>query len=245
MSSSGKRKKKPAQPQNKKVEQKEKVVLSTKAKAITAVIAAVAAILILLLALYLLTGNDNDKKTDTTEPTLSGGVDEVLDTDVLHHAEIDIEGYGVIYLELDETVAPQTVENFINLAKSGFYDGLTFHRIVNDFMMQGGDPNADGTGGSEETIPGEFEENGYKNPISHTRGTISMARSDDMNSASSQFFIMQADNTGLDGKYAAFGWVTAGMEVVDEICNAAVPINSNGLIAESEQPIIKSITIID
>ena len=158
-------------------------------------------------------------------------------------AVIDIADYGAITLELDGDSAPLTVANFVKLAKDGFYDGLTFHRIMDGFMMQGGDPKGNGTGGSEETIPGEFSANGYDNPISHTRGTISMARAQDPNSASSQFFICQADSTFLDGNYAAFGHVTEGMDVVDAICADAQPTDDNGTIPPEAQPIINSITI--
>ena len=158
-------------------------------------------------------------------------------------AVIDIADYGAITLELDGDSAPLTVANFVKLAKDGFYDGLTFHRIMDGFMMQGGDPKGNGTGGSEETIPGEFSANGYDNPISHTRGTISMARASDPNSASSQFFICQADSTFLDGNYAAFGHVTEGMGVVDAICADAQPTDDNGTIPPEAQPIINSITI--
>ncbi len=158
-------------------------------------------------------------------------------------AVIDIADYGAITLELDGDSAPLTVANFVKLAKDGFYDGLTFHRIMDGFMMQGGDPNGNGTGGSDETIPGEFSANGYDNPISHTRGTISMARAQDPNSASSQFFICQADSTFLDGSYAAFGRVTDGMDVVDAICADAQPTDDNGTIPPEAQPIINSITI--
>ena len=158
-------------------------------------------------------------------------------------AVIDIADYGAITLELDGDSAPLTVANFVKLAKDGFYDGLTFHRIMDGFMMQGGDPKGNGTGGSEETIPGEFSANGYDNPISHTRGTISMARAQDPNSASSQFFICQADSTFLDGNYAAFGHVTEGMDVVDSICADAQPTDDNGTIPPEAQPIINSITI--
>ena len=134
--------------------------------------------------------------------------------------------------------------NFVNLAQNGFYDGLTFHRIIDGFMMQGGDPNGDGTGGSDRNIVGEFSENGYDNTLSHTRGAISMARSNDYNSASSQFFIVHEDNTeSLDGKYAAFGYVTEGMDIVDEICESANPTDENGTIAAEDQPVINSITI--
>ena len=129
---------------------------------------------------------------------------------------------GVISVELDGDTAPITVQNFMDLANEGFYDGLTFHRIIDGFMIQGGDPNHNGTGGSEKTIKGEFSANGVENNISHTRGTISMARSSDMDSASSQFFIVQTDSTSLDGQYAGFGHVTSGMEIVDQICKDAV-----------------------
>ena len=135
--------------------------------------------------------------------------------------------------------------NFVNLAKDGFYDGLTFHRIISGFMIQGVDPNGDGTGGSEETIKGEFSENGVENDISHERGVISMARAQDMDSASSQFFIMHADADYLDGNYAAFGHVTEGMEVVDAICDSTPVTDNNGTVAKENQPVIESITIID
>ena len=160
-------------------------------------------------------------------------------------AVIDIADYGAITLELDGDSAPLTVASFVKLAKDGFYDGLTFHRIMDGFMMQGGDPKGNGTGGSEETIPGEFSANGYDNPISHTRGTISMARAQDPNSASSQFFICQADSTFLDGSYAAFGRVTDGMDVVDAICADAQPTDDNGTIPPEAQPVINSVTIQD
>lgn len=159
-------------------------------------------------------------------------------------AVIDIADYGKITVELDPDAAPATVENFVKLANEGFYDGLTFHRIMDGFMMQGGDPTRTGTGGSDETIVGEFAENGHTNPISHVRGVISMARSSDMNSASSQFFIVQSDSTFLDGQYAGFGHVTDGMEVVDAVAAAAEPIDDNGTIASDAQPVITSITIV-
>ena len=160
-------------------------------------------------------------------------------------AVIDIADYGAITLELDGDSAPLTVANFVKLAKDGFYDGLTFHRIMDGFMMQGGDPKGNGTGGSEENITGEFAGNGIENPISHSRGTISMARAQDPNSASSQFFICQADSTFLDGSYAAFGRVTDGMDVVDAICADAQPTDDNGTIPPEAQPVINSVTIQD
>ena len=135
-----------------------------------------------------------------------------------HHVEIQIKDYGTIKAELDADVAPISVSNFVSLAKSGFYDGLTFHRIISGFMIQGGDPKGDGTGGSDKNIKGEFSANGVENSISHVRGTISMARAREYDSASSQFFIVHQDSVYLDGQYAAFGKVTEGMEIVDQIC---------------------------
>ena len=154
-----------------------------------------------------------------------------------------MKDYGTITVKLDGKTAPITVQNFVDLAKSGFYDGLTFHRIMKGFMIQGGDPNANGTGGSDKTIKGEFKDNGVKNNIKHKRGVISMARSSDYDSASSQFFIMQEDNDSLDGQYAAFGHVIKGMKVVDKICEGADPMDDNGTIAESKQPVIKTIKV--
>ncbi|MBS5681482.1 MAG: peptidylprolyl isomerase [Clostridium sp.] len=162
-----------------------------------------------------------------------------------HHAEIVVKNYGTIALELDADVAPITVENFANLVNEGFYNGLTFHRIISGFMIQGGDPLGNGTGGSSKTIKGEFASNGVKNSISHVRGTISMARSSMPNSASSQFFIVHQDSTFLDGKYAAFGTVTSGMEVVDKICADTAVEDDNGTVAKNNQPVIEKITIID
>ena len=163
-----------------------------------------------------------------------------------HHAEIVIAEYGKLELELDADVAPITVTNFVNLAKKGFYYGLTFHRIMSGFMIQGGDPNGDGTGGSEETIKGEFKSNGIENTMSHKRGVISMARTqNDPDSASSQFFIVQADSDFLDGDYAAFGKVTAGMDIVDKICQSVQPIDNNGTVPADQQPKITAIKVID
>ncbi len=162
-----------------------------------------------------------------------------------HHAEIVVKNYGTIALELEAVVAPVTVENFANLVNEGFYNGLTFHRIISGFMIQGGDPLGNGTGGSSKTIKGEFASNGVKNSISHVRGTISMARSSMPNSASSQFFIVHQDSTFLDGQYAAFGTVTSGMEVVDKICADTAVEDDNGTVAKNNQPVIEKITMID
>ena len=163
----------------------------------------------------------------------------------LRHAEITVRDYGTIKLELDASVAPITVENFVKLAQSGFYDGLTFHRIMDGFMIQGGDPDGNGTGGSDEKIKGEFSKNGVPNPISHVKGVISMARSNDPDSASSQFFITVADSTFLDGSYAAFGRVTEGMEVAEKIAKDAKPVDNNGTIPADQQPVIEKIVITD
>ena len=151
----------------------------------------------------------------------------------------------VIKAELYPEIAPNTVNNFVSLVNKGFYDGLIFHRVISGFMIQGGDPNGDGTGGSEENIKGEFSNNGVDNDISHTRGTISMARASDPDSASSQFFIVQADSTFLDGDYAGFGHVTEGMDIVDKICEDAKPTDDNGTIPSDQQPVIEKITITD
>ncbi len=162
------------------------------------------------------------------------------------YADIIIEDYGTITVKLEPDSAPITVENFVKLAKEGFYDGLTFHRIISDFMMQGGDPKGNGSGGSGTTIKGEFVANGVDNELTHTRGAISMARSSQYDSASSQFFIVHQTNaktTALDGKYAVFGYVTSGMEIVDAICLAAQPTDSNGSIATEDQPVIQTIVI--
>lgn len=182
-----------------------------------------------------------DSATETKDATKKG-TDYSSGT---HHAEIKVKDYGTIKLELDADTAPITVENFAKLANEKFYDGLTFHRIISGFMIQGGDPNGDGTGGSKETIKGEFSGNGVENKISHKRGVISMARSQDPNSASSQFFIMHQDSTYLDGEYAAFGKVTEGIEIVDKICEDTQVIDGNGTVEKAEQPVIESIRMTD
>ena len=195
--------------------------------------------------------------TETTEETsaadeTSDGAADTADTSEneelltgLHHVTIDVQDYGTISLELDADTAPISVTNFINLANEGFYDGLTFHRIISGFMIQGGDPNGNGTGGSEKTIKGEFSANGVENDISHVRGVISMARANDPDSGSSQFFIVHEDSTSLDGQYAAFGHVTDGMDVVDAICEAVPVQDNNGTVAAADQPVITAVTVVD
>ncbi len=152
---------------------------------------------------------------------------------------------GKVIICLDETNAPITVENFLQLVDAEFYDGLTMHRIIPEFMIQGGDPNADGSGGSGKTIEGEFIDNGHRNKLWHVRGVISMARGNEMDSASSQFFICHKTNasvSALDGKYAAFGWVVEGMDVVDLLAEANYTfIDNNGGVKKRHQPRIESI----
>lgn len=200
---------------------------------------------------------DTTDTTETTEATsaadeTSDGAADTADTSEdgelltgLHHVTIDVQDYGTISLELDADTAPISVTNFINLANEGFYDGLTFHRIISGFMIQGGDPNGNGTGGSEKTIKGEFSANGVENDISHVRGVISMARANDPDSGSSQFFIVHEDSTFLDGQYAAFGHVTDGMDVVDAICEAVPVQDNNGTVAAADQPVIAAVTVVD
>lgn len=148
---------------------------------------------------------------------------------------------GDFEVKLATDKAPKTTANFIKLAEKGFYDGLVFHRVIDDFMIQGGDPNGNGTGGSSQRIKGEFSANGVQNDLKHTRGVLSMARSSAMDSASSQFFIMHADAPHLDGQYAAFGKVISGMEVVDAICENTPVTDRNGTVAKANQPVIERI----
>ena len=192
--------------------------------------------------------SQSDSKTEqtTAAKTTEKATEAENDTSALEGAKaiIDVKDYGKITVEMLPEYAPKTVANFVKLAESGFYDGLTFHRIMKGFMIQGGDPKGNGTGGSDENIVGEFSANGFnQNTLSHKRGVISMARSSDMNSASSQFFIVHEDSVFLDGQYAAFGTVTDGMDVVDKIATDAKPVDDNGTIPSSKQPVINSVTI--
>ena len=161
-----------------------------------------------------------------------------------HYVEIVVKNYGKIELELDADKAPITVTHFINLVNDKFYDGLTFHRIIEGFMIQGGGYDINGNRKVTDTIKGEFESNGVKNDILHKRGVISMARTKVKDSGSSQFFIVHQDYPSLDGEYAAFGHVISGMEVVDKIVNNSNPIDNNGSISLEERPIIESIRVI-
>ena len=161
--------------------------------------------------------------TSCANPDLEGVEFSKNPTNYVH---MHVSGYGDVLIELYPNIAPDTVNNFKNLVSEEFYDGLTFHLVIKDFMIQGGDPNGDGTGGSENTIRGEFAKNGVANSLKHERGTVSMFHNDDdPNSASSQFFIMHGDSQYLDGVYAAFGKVIYGMDTVDKIANVEVEAN--------------------
>ena len=189
----------------------------------------------------------------------------------IRYVEMCVEDFGTVVILLDATTAPITVANFISLVEEGFYDGLTFHRIIIDFMIQGGDPEGDGTGGSANTITGEFASNGFNNDISHKKGVISMARSQDPNSASCQFFICSYDSDFLDGDYAAFGYVVEGLSVIDKITEVVWPKTAyssyyldynfnqqyqtynhvvwqylgNGATEKADQPVIKYIKVLE
>ncbi len=189
------------------------------------------------------TKNNNVTNTNSEVKTNEGG-NNMYNTGK-HHAKIEIKNYGSIELELDADIAPITVANFAKLVNEGFYNNLTFHRIIDGFMIQGGDPLGNGTGGSDENIKGEFSVNGVKNSITHVRGTISMARSSAFDSASSQFFIVHEDSTFLDGQYAGFGKVTNGMEIVDKICKETKVEDNNGTVLKNNQPIIEKIIMVD
>ena len=197
----------------------------------------------MLVGCMLLVGCGQKKSDNTDDESYSG---ELMSGK--HHVEISVEDFGVMEVELDADSAPITVTNFCKLANEGFYDGLTFHRIISGFMVQGGDPDGNGMGGSDETIKGEFSDNGVENTLSHTRGAISMARSQNMNSASSQFFIVHEDSTYLDGSYAVFGYVTEGIEVVDALAEYAETkdTDSNGMFTNTaDQPVIEYIKVLD
>lgn len=222
------------------------------------IIGVIVVLVIVAIVCFAIYNNRIKDNTNTVEPTsqeennteqniVNNEESEVNDmySSGTHHAQIVIKDYGTISLELYADIAPITVSNFAKLVNDGFYDGLTFHRIIEGFMIQGGDPLGNGTGGSDENIKGEFAMNGVQNSISHVRGTISMARATSYNSASSQFFIMQEDTPSLDGQYAAFGKVTDGIEIVDKICEDTQVEDSNGTVLKENQPVIEKITMID
>ncbi len=199
-----------------------------------------AVILTLALALCACGSKDDPDATPTPAPTLAPEL-----TEGAIEATITLETGDEIELELYPNVAPETVENFVDLAEDGFYDGLIFHRVIEDFMIQGGGYDENLKEQKASTIDGEFSSNGFDNPLSHTRGVISMARAQQFDSASSQFFIVQEDSTYLDGQYAAFGVVTDGMDVVDDIASVRTgSVSSSGMENVPVDPIvIESITI--
>lgn len=184
---------------------------------------------------------DIEEKNRVEGEIESSGASDATEGEVVN-AVITMESGGEIKLELYPDIAPVTVQNFVDLCGEGFYDGLTFHRIISGFMIQGGDPNGDGTGGPGYQIKGEFELNGVENDLKHERGVISMARAQDYDSAGSQFFIMHEDAPHLDGAYAAFGKVVEGMDVVDEIAETEVASDGQTPL---DPPVIESIKILE
>ena len=234
-------------------------------------ISAILAVTLLFSTATMLSGCKKKNKENPKNSIMgTGACDYATTRDIsgrdIKFVEMCVEGYGRLVILLDATTAPLTVANFISLVESGFYDGLTFHRIIEDFMVQGGDPEADGTGNGPNTIKGEFDNNGYPNDIKHLRGVISMARSTSKNSASCQFFICHDDAPHLDGDYAAFGYVVEGMSIIDDIVSQTM-LNcynyfgsqnyyywlyyANGSLTDSYgpikelQPVIKYIKVID
>ena len=190
------------------------------------------------------------KNKEKADPLAKYTEDTSTESKRFYYVAMAVEDYGIIIVELDSEAAPITVANFLELVRSGFYNGLTFHRVMNNFMIQGGDPKANGTGSSSKKIKGEFISNGYYNPIFHERGVISMARATDPNSASCQFFICNSSSasvSNLDGDYAAFGHVVEGIEVVDAITSGTARYgNSNGLISDkSKQAVITKMMVIE
>lgn len=184
-------------------------------------------------------GNKNTQSQGDSTSVTDESSDSKTGNENLPVVTITVENYGVIQAELYPEIAPNTVNNFISLVKKGSYDNLTFHRIIKGFMIQGGDPKGDGTGGPGYSIEGEFTSNGFANSLKHTKGVLSMARTQDPNSAGSQFFIMTGDAPNLDGQYAAFGKVTSGLDVLEKI--QSVKTNSND--APIDKVVIKSITV--
>jgi peptidyl-prolyl cis-trans isomerase B (cyclophilin B) len=197
------------------------------------VIALIIATIIAITALTACTSNKS------TSPTTTGN----------SKVKIEMEGGGTMVLELYPNYAPETVANFLSLVDKGFYNGITFHRIIKDFMIQGGDPSGNGSGGSDKNIKGEFANNGFtQNTLKHTKGVISMARSGDPDSASSQFFIMHGEVSQLDGDYAAFGKLIEGEDILDKIASSPVHFGENSADSQPSTPdspvVIKTISIV-
>ena len=203
------------------------------------VVMIVAAVLIVALLAVLTVALVNADWSEILKKTGDGATLETAKA--THYVTIEIENYGTLKGELYGKTTPYAVEQFVTLAQSGFYEGLTFHRIIEGFMMQGGAPNADSP--KVDPIVGEFAENGIENNLLHLPGVLSMARTNDPNSATSQFFIMHKEYPSLDGKYAAFGRITEGLDIVDKICTEIENTDSNGGVAAADQPVIKSITV--
>lgn len=188
------------------------------------------------------TSNSNANKTEGSDTKSSSeSVDDNSSeaNKSLPVATITLEGYGVVEAELYPEIAPNTVNNFIDLSNKGFYNNLKFHRVIKDFMIQGGDPKGDGTGGPGYSIEGEFTSNGFANSLKHTKGVLSMARAQNPNSAGSQFFIMTNEAPHLDGEYAAFGKVISGLDIIEKIGN----IKTDSKDKPKEDIVIKSITV--
>lgn len=195
-----------------------------------------------------LTSSDDTNKQEETNQEETNNQQQIpsftTEMEADYEVTMEFENYGTVVLGLDEDKAPKTVQNFVKLVEEGYYDGLTLHRIMAGFMMQGGDPTGTGYSGSDKEIYGEFAANGFfQNNLSHTRGAISMARSQNPDSASSQFFIVHENSEFLDGSYAAFGYVVKGMEIVDAICNDAQPTDDNGTIPAESQPVITKVSV--
>ena len=203
-----------------------------------------AGILLLLAGCSTENENTNPDENQTTQTAPAEENNSVAENNA--GADNSVSDENVIIITLYPDIAPITCENFENLVSEGFYNGLTFHRVVDDFMAQGGDPQGNGMGGSADTIKGEFSSNGVENNLSHQRGVISMARSQMNDSASSQFFICYTDCSFLDGNYAAFGEVTQGMEVVDKFLEVPRSLGSDSAISSPNSPIVmKEVTMID
>lgn len=192
--------------------------------------------------------SDKEKTSSAEATDSSNGLKQFDAGQILsgkHHVSMELKDYGTVVFELDADEAPITVTNFCELAKSGYYDGLTFHRILPENLMQGGDPEGTGMGGPGYSIKGEFKDNGVDNKVSHTEGAISMARGADYDSAGSQFFVCAADCSYYDGQYAAFGHVTEGLDIIKQICNTVRVQDENGMVGDSDRPVISKMVFVD
>lgn len=223
----------------KKMTAQQKKAQAEKQKKEQKILMIVAAVVIVALLAVLTVALVNADWSEILKKTGDGATLETAKA--THYVTIEIENYGTLKGELYGKTTPYAVDQFVTLAQSGFYEGLTFHRIIEGFMMQGGAPNADSP--KVEPIVGEFAENGIENNLLHLPGVLSMARTNEPNSATSQFFIMHKEYPSLDGKYAAFGRITEGLDIVDKICTEIENTDGNGGVAAADQPVIKSITV--